>query len=166
VARSVLAERFAPSLKQNLDGADEVYRSINRSIDKFIAEHAISAPSEAPYEPVWEPTTEITELDARAANLSAVVWCIGFGSDFRWVKLPIFDERGHPEHVRGITPVPGLYFLGLPWLHTWGSGRFAGVGSDARHLASKIRELSSQRAGSRPRIGSARAQASRNGRFG
>ncbi|HTQ05117.1 MAG TPA: MSMEG_0569 family flavin-dependent oxidoreductase [Polyangiaceae bacterium] len=132
---------FSPELKRNLDGADEVYRSINRSIDKHIAEARVSAPSEAPYAPVWEPETERTELDVRLANVSAVVWCIGFGSDFRWVKAPIFDDRGYPTHDRGVTPVPGLYFIGLPWLHTWGSGRFSGVGRDAEHLATAIEEL-------------------------
>jgi putative flavoprotein involved in K+ transport len=132
---------FAPNLKQHLDGADDVYRSINRSIDKYIAEQGISAPVEAEYEPVWQPEQELTELDAVARNVSAVVWCIGFGSDFRWVKVPVFDERGYPTHDRGVTPVPGLYFIGLPWLHTWGSGRFSGVGRDAQHLAAKIQEL-------------------------
>ena len=37
-----------------------------------------------------------------------------------------------------MTAVPGLYFLGLPWLHTWGSGRLSGVGRDAAHLAEHI----------------------------
>jgi len=129
---------FAPELKRNLDSADDVYRSINRSIDKFIGEHGISAPEQRPYEAVWEPDGECTTLDAERAGISAVVWCIGFGSDFRWIKLPIFDERGYPAHERGVTSVPGLYFIGLPWLHTWGSGRFSGVGRDAEYLAARI----------------------------
>jgi putative flavoprotein involved in K+ transport len=41
-------------------------------------------------------------------------------------------------HQRGVTAVPGLYFLGLPWLHTWGSGRFSGVARDAEFLAEAI----------------------------
>jgi putative flavoprotein involved in K+ transport len=136
---------FAPELGRHLDEADEVYRSINRSIDKYIAEGGISAPSEPAYVPVWQPAEEVTALDVQRANVSAVVWCIGFGSDFRWVKIPIFDARGYPEHERGVTPVSGLYFLGLPWLHTWGSGRFSGVGRDAEHLLAKISELSTPR---------------------
>jgi putative flavoprotein involved in K+ transport len=129
---------FAPELAQNLDSADDVYRSINRSIDRFIAEHGISAPADAPYKPVWKPFAEQTTLNVGRSDISAVVWCIGFGSDFRWIKLPIFDERGYPTHERGVTPIPGLYFIGLPWLHTWGSGRFSGVGRDAEYLATKI----------------------------
>jgi len=129
---------FAPELKQNLDAADEVYRSINRSIDKFISERGVSAPEQRPYEAVWEPDEECTTLDAELAGISAVVWCIGFGADFRWIHLPVFDERGYPAHERGVTSVPGLYFIGLPWLHTWGSGRFSGVGRDAEYLAARI----------------------------
>jgi putative flavoprotein involved in K+ transport len=135
--------RLAPNLKQNLDGADDVYRSINRSIDKYIAENSLEAPVDAEYEPVWQPPHEVTELAAEGAGISAVVWCIGFGSDFRWVKIPVFDERGYPAHERGVTPIPGLYFIGLPWLYTWGSGRFSGVGRDAEHLAGRIQELAS-----------------------
>jgi putative flavoprotein involved in K+ transport len=131
---------FSPSLRENLDGADDVYRSINRSIDKFIAESNIEAPTQAEYVPVWRPEAEVTSLDVEAEGITSVVWCIGFKADFSWVKARTFDERGYPRHERGVTPVPGLYFIGLPWLHTWGSGRFSGVGRDATHIVSTICE--------------------------
>jgi putative flavoprotein involved in K+ transport len=54
------------------------------------------------------------------------------------VDVPVFDGRGYPTHERGVTNCPGLYFLGLPWLHTWGSGRFSGVARDAWHLADQV----------------------------
>jgi len=41
-------------------------------------------------------------------------------------------------HSRGVTSVSGLYFLGLPWLHTWGSGRFSGIARDAEYLVKRI----------------------------
>jgi len=129
---------FLPNVRENLDSADNVYRSINRSIDKYIAEANVDAPVEAEYTAVWEPAEEVTALDVEAAGITSVVWCIGFGSDFSWVKAPIFDERGYPRHDRGVTPTPGLYFIGLPWLHTWGSGRFSGVARDAEHLVDRI----------------------------
>jgi putative flavoprotein involved in K+ transport len=50
----------------------------------------------------------------------------------------VFNGAGHPKHYRGVTAQPGLYFLGLPWLHTWGSGRFSGVARDAQYLAGCI----------------------------
>jgi putative flavoprotein involved in K+ transport len=46
------------------------------------------------------------------------VWCIGFQTDYNWIDLPLFNGRGQPSHVRGVTSVPGAYFVGLPWLHT------------------------------------------------
>jgi putative flavoprotein involved in K+ transport len=129
---------FRPELKQNLDGADAVYRSINRTIDAFIEKQGIAAPSEPDYSAPWEPETEPEVLDLAAAGISAIVFCAGFGSDFSWVKLPVFDQRGFPKHERGVTEAEGLYFIGLPWLHTWGSGRFSGVGRDATHIVEHI----------------------------
>jgi putative flavoprotein involved in K+ transport len=66
------------------------------------------------------------------------VWATGFTRDYRWLHAPVFDGAGRPQHLRGVSPVPGLYFLGLPWLHTWGSGRFAGIERDAAHIASQL----------------------------
>jgi putative flavoprotein involved in K+ transport len=133
---------FAPELVQNLDAADEVYRSINRRIDAFIDKNGIHAPAEAPYAPVWEPSEEPLELDLEAANVSVVLWSVGFRSDFAWIHFPVCDERGHVRHERGVTDVEGLYFIGLPWLYSWGSGRFSGVGRDAAHLGEAIAVLS------------------------
>jgi putative flavoprotein involved in K+ transport len=130
--------RFKPGLAAALDQADSVYNRINASIDGFIAQQGIDAPPGVPYQPVWSPTAERTELDLASAGIAAIVWCIGFSPDFGWVDAPVFNGRGHPQHVRGITRQPGLYFLGLPWLHTWGSGRFSGVARDAQHLADTI----------------------------
>ena len=129
---------FKPELKQNLDGADAVYRSINRTIDAHIEKQAIAAPLEPDYAPPWEPETEPETLDLISAGVSAVVFCAGFASDFSWIKLPVLDPRGFPVHERGVTDVEGLYFIGLPWLHTWGSGRFSGVGRDAEYLVQQI----------------------------
>jgi putative flavoprotein involved in K+ transport len=43
-----------------------------------------------------------------------------------------------PEHKRVLTRVPGVYFLGLPWLHKLKSAFLNGVGEDAEHLAKHI----------------------------
>jgi putative flavoprotein involved in K+ transport len=80
------------------------------------------------------------------AGITSVVWCTGFHRDLRWVHVPVFDGRGYPTHVRGVTSCPGLYFLGLPWQHTWGSGRFSGIARDAEHLAERISTTSRRRA--------------------
>jgi putative flavoprotein involved in K+ transport len=130
--------RFAPDLRANLDAADAVSEGIKDSVDAYIAANRIDAPAEARYTPVWEPAEEPAGLDLRTEGVTAVVWATGYGRDHRWIELPIFDGRGYPTHDRGVTSCPGLYFLGLPWQHTWGSGRFSGVGADAEHLARQI----------------------------
>jgi putative flavoprotein involved in K+ transport len=122
-----------------LDQADQVSDSIKTSIDGFIAKKAIAAPPDPRYRPVWTPPAERPELDYRAANITSIVWCIGFRTDYSWIDLPVFNGRGQPAHVRGVAPVPGVYFLGLPWLHTWGSGRLSGVARDAEYVAEHIK---------------------------
>ena len=138
--------RFAPGLARSLDAADEVYDGINASIDRWIAAHGTAAPPPSTYAPVWQPDGEALELDLAAAGVTSIVWCIGFRPDWSWLQVPVLDASGHPEHDRGVSAVPGLGFLGLPWLHTWGSGRFASVGRDAEHLAARLVEHLDRRA--------------------
>jgi putative flavoprotein involved in K+ transport len=131
---------FAPDLAKNLDDADEVYCSIRRDIDAYIVKAGIEAPVEAPFEKAWVPPVGNEALDLHDAGITSIVWASGFRADYSWIDLPSFDGRAHPRFTRGVSPVPGLYFLGLPWLHTWGSGRFLGVAKDARHLVDVIAE--------------------------
>jgi putative flavoprotein involved in K+ transport len=122
-----------------LDQADQVSESIKTSIDGFITKKGLSAPLEDRYRPLWVPQQERPELEYRAAGITSIVWSIGFRTDYGWIDLPVFNGRGQPSHVRGVSPVPGAYFLGLPWLYTWGSGRFSGVARDAEYLAEHIK---------------------------
>ncbi|MCQ8180143.1 MSMEG_0569 family flavin-dependent oxidoreductase [Methylomonas sp. SURF-1] len=129
---------FRPDLTKNLDEADEVYVNIRNDIDRYIADNNIDAPVEPPFRKVWEPEFDPTGIDADQENITSIVWAIGFRPDYRWIQLPVFDGRGYPQFDRGITPEAGLYFIGLPWLHTWGSGRFLGIADDAQYLAGII----------------------------
>ncbi|WP_432493537.1 MSMEG_0569 family flavin-dependent oxidoreductase [Kineococcus gypseus] len=143
--------RFAPGLERSLDRADAVAESIKDSIDRHVAERGLDAPVEARYVPVWRPPREELELDLAAAGVTSVVWSAGYRADHRWVEVGVFDGRGRPRQTRGVTDVPGLFFLGLPWMHTWGSGRFAGVARDAEFLAGRIAERVARR-GAGPRV--------------
>lgn len=129
---------FNPDLRSNLDHADRIYNGINASIDKYIAKAGVQAPPPLTYAPVWEPPAERRLLKLSESGITSVIWCIGFAPDFTWLDAPVFNGRGQPGHVRGVTALPGLYFIGLPWLHTWGSGRFSGVARDALYLAEQI----------------------------
>ena len=129
---------FADDLARNLDNADRVYNGICGLIDDHIARNAIEAPDAPHYAPVWAPTGTPAELDPSKAGISAIIWTTGFRSDWSWVELPIFDGAGYPTHRRGVTSMDGVYVLGLPWLYTWGSGRFVGVGRDAAYLTQHL----------------------------
>jgi len=130
--------QFADDLATNLDNADRVYNGICSLIDEHIARNALTAPASPHYEPVWRPADVPAELDPARAGISTVIWTTGFRADWSWVDLPIFDGAGYPTHQRGVTSMDGIYVLGLPWLYTWGSGRFVGVGRDAGFIAEQI----------------------------
>lgn len=129
---------FRLGLKASLDAADRTYNSINAAIDKHIVETGVEAPPPSVYEPIWEPGEEPLSLDLAASGITSVVWCIGFTPNFRWLDAPVFNGAGRPVHKRGLTGVPGVSFIGLPWLNTWGSGRFGAVGQDAAHIVEAI----------------------------
>ena len=129
---------FADDLTANLDGADKVYLRIRTMIDDHIAQAGIDAPPAAPYVPPWHETEPRRRLGLAESNIGAVVWSTGFRADFSMVDVPVFNGSGYPGHHRGITSVPGLYFIGLGWLWTWGSGRFSGIAEDADHIVEAI----------------------------
>ena len=129
---------FRPDLRAKLDAADAVYLSIRAMIDRHIADNGIAAPEAPPYRPAWAPDHEPERLDLAEAGVGAVVWATGFRSDWGWIDAPAFTAEGEPDHARGVSAVPGLAFLGLPWLQSWGSGRFSGIAEDAEHVAAAI----------------------------
>ena len=129
---------FKDDLRQNLDQADAVAESIKRTIDGYIEKNQLDAPVEPPYQAVWEPQTSLLSVDLKTDNISTVIWSTGYHTDFSWIDVPVFDGKGYPGHERGVTAVQGMYFLGLPWLYTWGSGRFSGIARDASYLADCI----------------------------
>lgn len=130
--------RFLPDLEQNLDEADKSYVGIRTMIDAYIAREGIDAPLEPPFEKVWRPDAEIMEIDTAAEGITSVLWCIGFRPNYDWLRVDCLDARGRPIHTRGVCDEQGVFFLGLGWLHTWGSGRFLSVADDAAHVATTI----------------------------
>ena len=118
---------FRADLRQKLDAADAVYLGIREMIDGYISREGIDAPEAPPWRPAWEPETELLGLDLIDEDVTSVVWGTGFRSDWSWIDVPdAFDVAGAPEHERGVTPVPGLSFVGLPWLEHVGLGEVLG----------------------------------------
>lgn len=130
---------IAPDLQENLAAADKVAPEFKESVDKFIEKQVLRAPEDdLPELQDGYRAPVLTELDLDDAGISAIIWATGYSFDFSWVKSPIFDKFGYPVQERGVTARPGLYFIGLHWLHTIRSGLLAGVGDDATHVAAHI----------------------------
>jgi putative flavoprotein involved in K+ transport len=70
--------------------------------------------------------------------VGVVVWATGYRTDYTWIHIPAAVEHGRVVHRRGVTEIPGLYFLGLSWQHTRGSALLGFVNKDAAYLADQI----------------------------
>ena len=79
-----------------------------------------------------------TRIDLAKLGVASVIWCTGYRPAFDWIEIPVFDGDGAPIQQRGRTACPGLYFLGLHWMHSFKSGALFGVGDDAAHIADLI----------------------------
>jgi putative flavoprotein involved in K+ transport len=134
---------FEPDLQEHVVFADQVSNRFKKSIDDYILKNGIPAPgaTDDPAEMAPGPAeTAPALLDLAAAGVTAIVWCTGFGADFSWLEAPVLDEQGRPVHQRGVSNVPGIFFLGFPWLHTRKSGLIYGIDEDAAYLADRISE--------------------------
>jgi putative flavoprotein involved in K+ transport len=135
---------IAPDLYDNLAKIDKFEVDLIKGIDDFIARTEYNAPEETlPYDRDGYDVPIITELSVKTAGITNLIWAGGYKFDFSWIHVPVLDEDGFPIQQRGVTASPGLYFLGLPWLHTAKSGLLLGVGEDAAYIASKIEEKGS-----------------------
>jgi putative flavoprotein involved in K+ transport len=76
--------------------------------------------------------------DGTELHVNAVIWATGYRPDYSWIKLPAVDADGRVRHRRGVTAVPGLYFLGLTWQYTRGSALIGWVRDDAEFIAERI----------------------------
>jgi putative flavoprotein involved in K+ transport len=139
--------RFAPDLKDNIALGDANYLSLLDQADAYAEREGLDFPLEPdardlPADPacVSEP---LLELDLRQHGITSIIWATGYTFDFSWLKVDTFDDRGRPIHVRGVSKVPGIYFLGLPWLSRRASSFIWGVWHDAAHLAETIAERAS-----------------------
>jgi putative flavoprotein involved in K+ transport len=72
------------------------------------------------------------------AGITSIVWATGFTADYGWLQVDAFDDGGRPRHQRGVSPEPGVYFMGLPWQSRRGSSFIWGAWHDAKYVADQI----------------------------
>ncbi len=134
--------RFAPDLKGNIADGDENYLSLLDAADAYVERNGLDLPEEPEARILGaDPeciTTPCLELNLAAAGVTSILWATGFASDYSWLDVDAFDESGKPQHRRGVSSEPGIYFLGLPWLSRRGSSFIWGVWHDAKYLADHI----------------------------
>ena len=133
---------FAPDLAANIRAGDANYLSVLDEADAYAAAQGLDLPAD-PGARVLPPDPDclvrpIPRLDLREAGVSAIVWATGYALDFGWLRADAFDEGGRPVHDAGVARVPGLYFLGLPWLSCRGSAFIWGAWTDAARLAGHV----------------------------
>ena len=79
--------------------------------------------------------------DGRVLDVANVVWCTGFAADYEWIRPPIdVDEHGWPIQHRGVTSVPGLYFMGILFQYSFASMNVYGVSRDAAYVVDRAAE--------------------------
>ncbi len=122
-----------------LEAADKSYAAFIRDADALAETPAVRSTLDSPDapEPLASPRVdEIGSLNLLEKSITSIIWANGYGYGFDWVDLPVLDAKGAPLQQRGVTACPGLYFLGLHWMHTFRSAILSFVGRDADFLAS------------------------------
>jgi putative flavoprotein involved in K+ transport len=130
---------IAPDLKETLANVDQFEINALKAVDDYIARTGLNAPAQTVPQ-LRDGYTQgvITELDLEASGISSIIWATGYSFDFSLVKLPVVDSDGYPIQTRGVADYDGLYFLGMPWLHSRRSGILFGVGDDAAYIAQHV----------------------------
>jgi len=132
---------LAPDLKENVKKEDKFEADFVKRVDEFIAANNIDAPIERlPKLRDAYDAADPPELNLQKLKINSVVWATGYKFNFSLVHFPILDSDGYPIQARGVTAIPGLYFVGLPWLHKAKSGLLFGLEEDAAHIATTIVE--------------------------
>ena len=133
---------FAPDLQKNIQRGDADYLSVLDAADAYARKEGLDLPEEPEARRITPDPRCVVEpilkLNLKDAGITSIVWATGYAPDFSWVRIDAFDERGRPKHDRGVSVVPGLYFLGLPWLSRRASSFIWGVWKDAQYLAEQI----------------------------
>ena len=134
--------QFAPDLAKNIAQGDAHYQSVLRAADAYVGQKRIDLPEEAQAHQIGPDPQCVAhplfQLNLAQAGVTSIVWATGYALDFGWIKVNAFDEKGRPVHQRGVSDLPGLYFLGLSWLSRRASAFIWGVWHDADYLASHI----------------------------
>lgn len=130
---------FAGDLSETTASAERKLIRLRRRIDDFAAAAGIAQEVDEPdaYVPVKLHSAAQT-LHLRAEKIGTVVWATGFRRRYEWLESAALDSSGELRHRGGVSPLPGLYAIGLRFQRRRNSSFIDGAGSDAEALVSHL----------------------------
>ncbi len=129
--------RLGSGLEESLASGDAFLAGFKERVDEYVRASDLDVPKpELDEDP--KPVPVMAELDLDEAGIATVLWANGFRPDHSWIDGVETDEQGWPVQDRGVSPIPGLYFVGLHWLHKRKSSLFLGVGEDAAYVVDRL----------------------------
>jgi putative flavoprotein involved in K+ transport len=134
--------KIGGGLEESLAIGDEFVAAYRKRVDDYVRAQGIHTADPEPADP-RDPISSPSELDLRQAGVSTMIWANGFRPEYRWIEGLELDQQGWPVHQRGVSTRPGLYFVGMHWLHKRKSALFLGVGEDAEYVVERIVERES-----------------------
>lgn len=123
--------------------ADNFSNRIKSMIDKYTKKHLIDTAHEkidlADVDADLNANRPLIEhINLLKEGISSIIWATGFKGNFDYIKFPIFDNTDNIIHKQGVSNIPGLYYLGFPWLRKSKSGMIMGVREDAKYIVKEI----------------------------
>jgi putative flavoprotein involved in K+ transport len=144
---------FADDLPATTGAAQARMERLLRSIEAFIAPGVDDQTGPLPGVddqtgplPAFTAPAGPAHLNLSRAGITTVIWATGYRPAYPWLRVPVLDRHGEIDHRRGVTRVPGLYVIGLRFLHRRNSSFVDGVGPDARFAAAHLTRRTASRA--------------------
>jgi putative flavoprotein involved in K+ transport len=132
--------QFSGSLPNQCALADLKLGRLLDTLDEWAITSGLDNEAEPPQrpDPTAIPDSPLLMASLRSGEFKSVVWATGYRPEYPWLHLPVLDRKGKVRHDGGITPLPGLYLMGAPFLRRRKSTFIDGVGDDARELADHL----------------------------
>lgn len=126
-------------------------RAILHKIDSGIRQRGFVAPEQNP--PLDVNMAHIAnfgnKLDLAHRGITAIIWCTGFGPDYRFLPKQALDDHGVPVQQKAMLgALPGLYYAGLPYGNSLHLSGIPATVECGRFIASQIHIDSVMRSGS------------------
>lgn len=124
---------FADDLSENVEKGESALIGFKKTVDQFIIDNKLDLPREE-----QKSTSKVDQkimIELNVKEITSVMWATGFEYDYSWLKLPVLDKTNEPIHTKGVSKIPGLYFIGLRWLSKYKSFLLCGVAEDAEYLS-------------------------------